>query len=85
MTTMRTVKHPIAVFVVTVLTAIGVGVGVLAATVRPVRTYTVEGFLRGSGRTRPPLQTEPQPPQTSLLARVLPPSGKSPARLNVES
>jgi hypothetical protein len=53
MTTMRTLKHPIAMFVVTVLAVIGIGVGVLAVTVRPVRTYTVEGFLRAVGGPGP--------------------------------
>ena len=46
MTTMRTVRHPIAMFVAAVLVLIGVGVGVLAATIgsSQPRTYAVEGL-----------------------------------------
>ena len=52
---MRTVRHPIVMLVAAVLVLIGVGVGVLAATIGSSqrRTYAVEGFLREVGGPPP--------------------------------
>ena len=55
MTTTHKLKHPIAVFVLALLVVIGLGVGVLAATIgsSQPRSYVVEGFLRAVGGPPP--------------------------------
>ena len=51
MTKVRPVRHPITMFVMAIVAVIGIGVGVLVATIgsSQPRTYAVEGFLRAVG------------------------------------